>query len=251
MIKTEVIILEGKGSVRSEEFLKLYRRLEGLLERRYVGRKTNHSSVVREYMDDPDSAPFRTQLDLCREIRNLLSHNADEAGEPVLEPSESMLKDLRRIVEHVQKPRKAIDFGTPRDKIMFAHPNERVTDVIHRMRKMGYSHVPVCQDRYLVGVFSASSMLAYFDKNGFTALDDDMRMHELKGALSVENERSEKYIFLPLDATVLAVRDAFQERNERNSRVAAVFLTETGDSRQEIRAMLTPWDVLRETPDDR
>ena len=80
---------------RAERFLTLFRKLEGLLEKRYDGKRMSSGSVVMEYLHDPDSAPCRTDLDLCREIRNILSHNADGAGEPVVEPSESVLELLR------------------------------------------------------------------------------------------------------------------------------------------------------------
>lgn len=233
-------------SIRAEEFLKQYRRLEGLLERRYVDHRRNHSSVVMEYMDDPDSEPYRTRLDLCREIRNLLSHNADENGEPVVDPSESMIATLKTVIEHVQRPRMAIDFGTPREKILFAHPNERVLEVMHRMQKQGYSHVPVMDGKRFAGVFSASSLFIHLEKNGFERLKDNLRISELGSALGFEIERSEKYIFLPDDATILTVRSAFQNRTERNNRVAVVFITKDGESTQDILAILTPWDVLRE-----
>ena len=238
--------LSETRSVRADEFLKQYRRLEGLLEQRYVNHRMSHSSVVREYLDDPDSVPFRTQLDLCREIRNLLSHNSDDAGEAVVEPSAYMLDALIKVIEHVQLPRLAVEFGTPGDKIFFAHPNERAIEVIRRMRKMGFSHVPVMRDGVLLGVFSAAALLAHLERNGFSELRDDMRIAEMKDAIGFNFERNEKYMFLPENATLLTARDAFQQRTKRNSRVAAVFITKDGESSQDILAMLTPWDVLRD-----
>ena len=67
--------MEQLEFTRSERFLKLYRVLEGLLDKRYSGRREG-SSVVMEYLRDDDSEPYRQQLDLCREIRNLLTHTS-------------------------------------------------------------------------------------------------------------------------------------------------------------------------------
>ena len=78
--------MEREQESRAEQFLKLYRKLEGLLEKRYSGKRTAGVSVVMEYLRDADSAPCRAELDMCREIRNLLSHNAGNDGEPVVEP---------------------------------------------------------------------------------------------------------------------------------------------------------------------
>ncbi len=59
-------------------------------------RESGSSSVIVRYLSDPESEPVRAQLDLCRELRNLLTHNADAEGEPVCEPSKAMLDTLYR-----------------------------------------------------------------------------------------------------------------------------------------------------------
>jgi len=131
----------GERHSRAEDFLKLYRILEGLLEKRYTGKKQG-SSVVMEYLRDDDSEPFRHELNVCREIRNLLSHNADDEGEPLVEPSEAVLVSLQKILNHVSSPRYAVDYGTPREKILWTHPNDRVIDVMlnFHLSHVGFNH---------------------------------------------------------------------------------------------------------------
>lgn len=231
---------------RSEAFLKLYRKLEGLLEKRYAGKRMTSGSVVMEYLHDADSAPCRSELDLCREIRNLLSHNTDDAGEPVVEPSEGVLRTLSGIVDYVQRPRLAADFGTPGDGILYAHPNDSALDVMRHMMRMGYSHVPVRDRSGLVGVFSAASLMRYVGDAGFEGLHDTLKIGELKNALEFDDARSEKYEFFDKTATLTAVREAFEKRRERNSRLAVAFVTEDGGQHSEVLAMLTSWDVLRD-----
>ncbi len=231
---------------RSERFLTHYRMLEGLLEKRYSGKKMTSGSVVMEYLHDPDSAPCRTELDMCREIRNLLSHNTDGAGEPVVEPSEAVVDMLRDIVEYVRRPRLARDYGTPGDQILFAHPNDTALGVMRHMMRMGYSHLPVRDRTGLVGVFSAASLMRYIGDAGFDELHDSLRIGELKNALDFDDERSEKYEFFDRDATLTAVRAAFERRRGRNSRLAVAFITEDGTRQGEVLAMLTSWDVLKD-----
>ena len=235
--------LEGP---RSERFLKLFRILEGVLEKRYSGKKMSSGSVVVEYLHDADSAPFRTELDMCREIRNLLSHNTDDAGQAVVEPSEAVLETLNQIVEYVQRPRLARNYGTPGDKILFAHPNDMALDVMRHMMRMGYSHVPVRDRTGLVGVFSAASLMRYVGDTGFMGLSDALKIGELKNALNFDDARSEKYAFFDECATLTTVREAFERRRERNSRLAVAFITEDGTQHTDVLAMLTSWDVLKD-----
>lgn len=238
--------MESRGELRSEQFLKQYRILEGLLEKRYTGKKLSSSSVVMEYLRDADSAPCRTDLDMCREIRNLLSHNTDDAGEAVIEPSEGVVRLLKDIVEYVQRPRLAVDYGTPGDGIMFAHPNDSALDVMRHMLRMGYSHVPVRDKTGLVGVFSAGSLMSYIAEKGLDSQEDTLRIGDMKNALAINDSRADKYLFMDRNTTLTAVREAFERRHERNRRLAVVFITEDGEQYSPVLAMLTPWDVLKD-----
>ena len=230
---------------RSEQFLRLYRKLEGLLEKRYSGKKVS-SSVVMEYLHDPDSAPCRADLDMCRDIRNLLTHNDDEDGQPVVEPSEGVVELLGDIVDYVQRPRLAMDYGTTGEKIMFAHPNDLALDVMRHMLRMGYSHVPVRDKTGLVGVFSAGALMSYVGDRGFEALKDDLRIGDLKKELSVDNEHTDRYLFFDSKTTLTTVRMAFEKPQERNRRLAVAFITEDGGQHSQVLAMLTPWDALKD-----
>lgn len=231
---------------RAEDFLTLYRMFEGALEKRYADHTMTAGSVVKEYLKDPDSEPLRTEIDLCREIRNILSHNTEAGGEPVIAPSEGMLERMREIIEHVNHPQLARNYGTPAEKILFAHPNDLALNVMRHMVKMGYSHVPVADKSGLIGVFSSDSLMVFAAKKGLSQVRDELRIGEMKDAIDFGDERSERYMFLREDATLLNVRDAFEKRRERNHRLAVVFLTPDGTRRTPVKVMLTAWDVLRE-----
>ena len=237
--------MEENARQRAEQFLNLYRVLEGLLEKRYAGKRTSSGSVVMEYLHDADSLPCRADLDMCREIRNLLSHNADEDGMPVIEPSEAVVRLLGDIVEYVRRPRLAVDCGTRRDAITFAHPNDNALDLARHMLRMGYSHVPVRDRNGFVGVFSTASLMHYAADVGFDDLDDGLKVGDLKGYLDVRDDRDERYAFLGPEATLPAVRAAFEAPRERNHRLAVVFITEDGTPGTRILAMLTPWDIIK------
>ena len=152
--------------MNAELFLQKYRRLEDLLEKRYAGERIGASSVVIEYLRSVDSREIRTDLDTMRELRNLLTHNSDEFGHPIAEPSDRTLARMDRIIEYVRKPRLAIQFGTPADQIMCAEINERAIDVMRAMRNWGYSHIPVLDHGVFVGIFSVKALFNYLAENG-------------------------------------------------------------------------------------
>jgi len=232
--------------LNAETFLQKYRILECLLEKRYDGHKMSSSSVVMEYIRDPDSNPVRVDLDLIREIRNILSHNAGPDGLAVVQPSQAMIDRLDQIIAHVRKPRPACALGTPAAQILTTHPNDRLGNVMRSMRKNGYSHVPVIDDGRLVGVFSIKCLFDHLARNGLDALDENARISDLGEGICIDCRAGERYLFLPKDASVTAVRSAFENRSERNSRLSLIFVTETGSMNEPIICMLSPWDVLND-----
>lgn len=230
--------------MNAETFLARYRVLEGLLEKRYEGEKTSSPSVVMEYMRDPDSQPVRVELDLMREIRNILSHNAGTGGEPVVEPSRETLARLDEIIAYVRRPLLASDFGTPAERVFSATPNDRALNVMRGMCNNGYSHVPVMEKGSMIGVFSARSLFEYLAAEGLDEASDELRVRDLGRHIRFDGRDGERYIFVPADTGVVAVRDLFQKHNERNRRLSAVFVTKNGDPGERLICMLTPWDVL-------
>ena len=64
----------------AEKFISLYKVLEDLLEEkcREEGRST--VNAVYQYISAMGNVRFRDKLDLCRQVRNLITHSADIGG---------------------------------------------------------------------------------------------------------------------------------------------------------------------------
>ena len=232
--------------MRAQTFLELYRVLEGILEKKYDGKPRKNSSVVMEYLNDPESEPVRQQLNVCREIRNLLTHNADAQGGAVVEPSKAVLDSLYAAIDYVQSPQPALNYATRPDQILCTRYGENVLDLMRKMQKRGFSHVPVIHNGGINGVFSVHSVFDFLLKKGPFALNEQTRVTDFGRLLSLEKTEGERFLLLPRDAGYLDVRDAFERGRARNSRLVAVFITETGQAGEPLLGMLTPWDVLRD-----
>lgn len=229
--------------MRAETFLSMFRVLEGLLGQKYADQNRKCQSVVMAYLQDAESEPVRQQLDLCREVRNLLTHNADAQGGPIIEPSQALLDSLYDIISYVQKPQPALMFATRAEAILQAHPNDRALDVMRRMNRHGFSHAPVIDDGRICGVFSIGTVFARCLDGG--EICPDTRIYEF-GALTKLNTR---FMFMDERATYLDARVEFEKRSGRNNRLAAIFITSTGDENGALMGLLTPWDVMRDMPD--
>lgn len=228
----------------SETFLDLYKKLEDELENKYRDSRRRFSSVVFEFMKDPESEPVRESLDVCREIRNLLTHSANIGGEPIVEPSEPVLQALREVLEFVENPPLALSYATQGESIMKTTMTQKVFRVMEVMEKNGFSHIPVMQDGSFIGVFSVGTIFKYV-LNGGKQLTGNTVLKDLVEYLPVKYHL-ENYAFLPRSASYFEARAIFERMKGRNRRVSVIFITENGAENERLLGMLTPWDVMGE-----
>ena len=227
------------------EFLNLYKRLEDLLEVKLNAGDTHRGSVVVEFMNSVEGEPYRERLNLCREIRNLMTHNADLDGAPVVMPSQAVVDSLHEIVAAVESPRPAAEYATPFEHLLTARMEDSALELMRRMEEKGFSHVPVLKHGHMEGVFSVSTIFSAAIRSNRFALDEDARLEELTPLLPPERHLCEQFRFIRADASLPEACHAFEIKGrERRKRVAAVFLTEDGTRDSRLCGMLTPWDLM-------
>lgn len=225
------------------EFLDLYRQLEEVLTQRFSESGRKSSSVVMDFINDDEGAPYRDDLNVCREVRNLLSHHASIEGEPIVEPSEKLVQVLRNVIAYVKSPKPIMEFATPKDKLMIAHMDQNALRVMREMKKKGFSHLPVFQGGEFTGVFSISTVFSYILED--KTIDKRTVIGDFGHLLRLEQHAAERFEFVSRHANYWDVRDLFEKRSGGpNKRLAAVFVTENGKFGERLLGMLTPWDVI-------
>lgn len=230
---------------RVDEFLDLYKQLEDLLEDKFRNARRRYSSVVLEYIRDEESLPVRDKLEVCREIRNLLTHSADLGGQPIVEPSQPVVDGLREALDILRRPALALDRAATGSRMMTATLDRKVLRLMEVMEKNGFSHIPVLQEGSLYGVFSAGTVFRYQLQHEGRSLNKNTTLGDLGSVLELSTA-GEHYAFLPRNATVQQAKVLFQRVQGRNRRVSVIFLTEHGKRGERLLGMLTPWDVLGE-----
>lgn len=229
--------------MKADEFLNLYRTLEELLTEKY-GEKTRYGSVVVQFMNDREGRQFKDRLNLCREIRNLLSHHPEMDGERIVEPSQAMLDVLKEVIEYIKRPPLALDFATRYDDLLKVSPRQKILPVMRKMERRGFSHVPVIDGDEFIGVFSVGTLFMYISANQPIAVDYDMEIGDFGEFLPLEAHITERFCFMPHTATAIDLKVAFEQTTQRSRRLAAIFITESGSINDRLLGMVTPWDVL-------
>ena len=227
--------------MRSEEFLDRYKQLEEALNLKYGLDEKSFGSPIVKFINDKESRQYREKLDLCREIRNFLSHHADIEGEPVVEPSEGIIRFLDEVIQYVERPPQAIGFCTLYENVLKATPVQKAQTVMKKMQRMGFSHVPVISEGEFIGVFSISTVFSYALKYGIT---EDLTIGDFAELLSPDKHENERFKFMHKDVSLFDVRAEYEKKPFRSKKLAVIFLTDNGTPYGKIVGLLTPWDVI-------
>lgn len=231
--------------MRSDEFLDLYRRMEELLNHRYEGKKMRYSSVVFQFMNDPEGGQFKDTLNTCREMRNILTHRMDIKGEPPLEPSQGAVDMLKEIVAYLSAPPKIIDFATPGEKIFSAGLGDNARDTMKKMIKFGFSHIPVLEQGKFFGIFSVSTVFSKALYEPDEGIGYETTIGDFADYLPIESHVTETFVFVDREAGMWEVRSKLGETKPNQAkRLAAVFITDSGSPSGKLLGMVTSWDVF-------
>lgn len=232
----------------AREFLDLYNELERLLKSKYNGSDSRFSSLIVRFENEDEGRRWRDELELCRETRNLLSHNARISGEELLTPSDRLTDILRRIIDEVENPPAALSICTPTSGLLLCTGCEKVRDVVRAMEANGYSNVPILENGVLDGVFSAGTLLSYAAEPDSDP-GAELTVAQLGKYLPPDAHSAEEYRFAEPDASYYELKDEFVPGGPSKRRVAAIFVTSDGSATGEVLGMITPWDMLRAFPE--
>ena len=225
-----------------ERFLALYKEMEGLLKIKYK-EQSGRSGVVMKFLHAPEGRPYRERLNTCREIRNILAHSPDIAGEAPLIPSAGVVHFMEELVNYLKKPPTILENATPFSHLVTADLEMPVHTLMQRMQKEGFSHIPVLENHRLFGIFSASIFFSFVleGKHGF----EIEKLSDVKSYLPIKRHIYETFLFIRQNAAVEEARVLFdRKRGPQHRRLAALFITENGNPDEPLLGMATPWDVM-------
>ncbi len=229
----------------ADVFLELYKNLEELLEVKYSdGRKYPGSAVMRFYNDD-EGKKWREELNICREMRNMLSHHAQIGGKPVFEPSDEIVELLRRILNDVKNPPVAMSIATPAKNLVTCDHDDIAENVIRMMKERGYSHVPVLDGGRLAGVFSVGTVFSMVDKYGADGVRKGARIRDFEEFLPIDRHTTECFGFVSDSAPFSGLKQRFTAKGPHERRLAALFVTNSGNKNEKLLGIITPWDMIK------
>ncbi len=223
---------------QAELFLDTYKRLETAAET-LVGNNSRSSSILR-LSHLPEFSRYRDELDYCRQVRNLLTHEAKIGGAYGVVPSDQLLAVLNKVLRQIEDPPTVGEYMTPVSHLLTAKMEDAVLPFMTQMEEKGITYLPVLENGVVVGVFSQRSLFRWLLSH--RTLDETVTFRQMDAQLAPHQGIRFVSRQLPLEQAKLM----FQRINGKHQRVKLLLVTGNGQSERPLMGIVSPFDVLKE-----
>lgn len=225
------------------KFIELCKELESAVKARYGG--TSHGESAYVFLaKKAEFKAYSKELDLIREIRNLIQHkDVSVKGKEAIYVDEVLMEALREIIKVVQHP-ETVEDNCSKD-LEVATLNSPVRTLADRMMVTGFSHIPVLDDKgKLIGIFSENTVFSRVAKEGMNALSEQDTVNDYEAYLDIKDHIRDSFDFIASTEEVEIAKDRFKKRDKTGKRLAMLVVTPHGNPNEKVVGVLTPYDVL-------
>lgn len=233
---------------QTDRFLQLYKQLEFDGRRLFFPDSKEGDNIIGRLLNTSHLKKFKEELDYCRVVRNFLTHNPKVNGVYPIIPSTEMVELLEHCVNIINNPPRALEYAIPADKILIADINDRVLEIVEKMNRLTYTHIPILENGKLVGIFSDNTVYSYICNEKEITITDNTKISHFKKYIMLDEHLNEYFEFVPKKTMLYEIEELFKYnyRNKRQKLLSVVYITENGKRDEKILGMLTPWDILGE-----
>ena len=233
--------MNQESTCRTELFLNKYRELEAAISAEY--NLPNSESAIGFLLRRQEYRSIREELDYCREVRNLLTHNPRVNRQYAVEPSQEMIALLDRTIDKIRNPIRAKHIYVPRSRVVCRTMEDSVYDTMLQMRERMYTHIPIVQEDVVIGVFSENTLLNYLLADGNAGIDRKLTFADIRDYLPMEENRAETFYFVPRNMPLADMEAIFSEGLKHSERIGLLFVTGNGKPHEKLQGIISAWDV--------
>lgn len=231
------------NSSRTEAFLDKYRQLEALVKSEYNLGKND--SAINFLMRNNAFADIENELDMCRETRNLLSHNPKIKGKYAVEPSDSLLELLDSVINRIEHPLRAKDVMVRKSDLCYMSMQDKVKDGMLAIKEHSYKQIPILDDGVLVGIFSAKTLLDIMISEESSVITPETKFSDIGKYVTIDKE-DKTCAFVSQDMLVSEIGLMYKENLSKTDRINIIFVTHSGKSSERILGIITAWEIAAE-----
>lgn len=188
--------------------------------------KAKNHPMIERYVDE---------LHLFRKLRNIIVHHTDNFESLIATPSVEAVERLKFIEQQLVDP---ADLKVFKGEVVKFKSDDQLHTVLKASAEKEFSKFPIYESDEFIGLVTSRGVTKWLQKH------IENNNIELNGTMKdlLDYEKKSQYQFV---SEMMTVYDAWQLFQKSSKKLDALLLTQTGDEKSEIEAVITYHDVLK------
>lgn len=188
--------------------------------------KAKNHPMIERYVDE---------LHLFRKLRNIIVHHTDNFESLIATPSVEAVERLKFIEQQLVDP---ADLKVFKGEVVKFKSDDQLHTVLKASAEKEFSKFPIYENDEFIGLVTSRGVTKWLQKH------IENNNIELNGTMKdlLDYEKKSQYQFV---SEMMTVYDAWQLFQKSSKKLDALLLTQTGDEKSEIEAVITYDDVLK------
>lgn len=226
----------------ADKFLDMYKQLEEVVRVTYGLSDSDSISYFltkqNKYKDNKEAIKY------CQDVRNILSHKKKIDKNYPVEPSDSMIEYIEKLIARIKNRSKCSDIQVTLKNIYWQDITGSVKDTMKIMQEKTYTHIPILEDNIVIGVFDENSIFNYLASEEIVEIDDKLTFSDIKDYIALDDREMEQFIFVKSTEYVEEVERKIENAFKRGIRIGIAFVTSNGKQSGRLQGIITPWDII-------
>jgi hypothetical protein len=190
---------------------------------------SQHSILRQNYYD----------LLMFGRLRNSIVHEKIGPGYYIAEPHEQIVNQIENIAAQVFQPRPALSIGTK--PAFYYYENALLRDILTVIKKKSYSAFPIYNESGFQWLLTPDCIIQWLANT----LNDGPVPIEQTRVKDLYSFRENVHVeFVQKNADMFDVEELFEQYHQKNQKLEAVVITETGEKNEKPLGIVKAWDLV-------
>lgn len=231
---------------RAEKYRCEFNRLEKILKRKDgASDEKSLRSVVESLARKRGNRvvqQYKEEIIQHIQLRNAIVHQSTNMT--IAEPHEETISELRKLREHIERPKTAWDIATK--PLVTIALDDDLSHAIRCMVEKCITSLPIIADKKVVGFVSERTIVrainSAFEIGG--AFVDEAKIQDIRYDMPYGDD-IDTYGYVSRDTTVYEVEDMFSDAIKDKRRLLAILVSENGTESAMPLGIITAWDLYK------
>jgi predicted transcriptional regulator len=173
-------------------------------------------------------------------LRNSIVHDRLNQDFFIAVPHLQIVEEIERICSHLWSPPLALSIAS--QPVTICNPSTSLEELLEIMHTNGFSQVPVYDEREFVGLLTEGGIIKWISENMIAGL---VQIEDAKAQDILPLEEEHNVHFISRKKTIYDLEDIFEDYYEKNKKLEAILITETGQETQKPIGIVTSWDLVQ------